>query len=205
VLCHGLAACGDDFSIHGFTSRRRHRVEVNTIKGFDENVNEKVRRRIQALKPGHYTRMGTATRHVTKELAARGNRNRLLLVLTDGKPNDTDYYEGRYALEDTRRAVLEARRQDIRTFGITIDHEARPISLGYSGVAPTTSCSAESLVKRCPVSTNSLQDSDHGPVPRTPPCNTRLSIAAARWLRTTRSGRSRLLRARTNRRRRHDP
>lgn len=125
VLCHGLAACGDDFSIHGFTSRRRHRVEINTIKGFEERVSEKVRRRIQALKPGHYTRMGTAIRHVTRELAARGNRNRLLLVLTDGKPNDTDYYEGRYALEDTRRAVLEARRQDVRTFGITIDHEAR--------------------------------------------------------------------------------
>lgn len=125
VLCHGLAACGDDFSIHGFTSRRRHNVEVTTIKGFHERADDTVRRRIQALKPGHYTRMGTAIRHVSQELAQRGNRNRLLLVLTDGKPNDTDYYEGRYALEDTRKAVLEARQQDVRTFGITIDREAR--------------------------------------------------------------------------------
>lgn len=125
VLCHGLAACGDDFSIHGFTSRRRHNVEVNTIKGFHERADETVRRRIQALKPGHYTRMGAAIRHVSQELAQRGNRNRLLLVLTDGKPNDTDYYEGRYALEDTRKAVLEARQQDVRTFGITIDQQAR--------------------------------------------------------------------------------
>lgn len=125
VLCHGLAACGDDFSIHGFTSRRRNNVAVNTIKGFHERVDETVRRRIQALKPGHYTRMGAAIRHVSQELAQRGNRNRLLLVLTDGKPNDTDYYEGRYALEDTRKAVLEARQQDVRTFGITIDQQAR--------------------------------------------------------------------------------
>lgn len=124
VLGHGLAGCGDDYAIHSFTSHRRHRVWVNTLKSFDEPMGERVSRRIAALKPGHYTRIGPAIRHLSQELAKRPNRHRLLLLLTDGKPNDTDYYEGRYGIEDTRKAVLEARREEVRVFGVTIDREA---------------------------------------------------------------------------------
>ncbi|MDZ7851682.1 MAG: VWA domain-containing protein [Halomonas sp.] len=124
VLGHGLAGCGDDYSIHSFTSQRRHKVWVNTLKEFDEPMGDRVSRRIAALKPGSYTRMGPAIRHLTGQLAERPNRHRLLLILTDGKPNDNDYYEGRYGIEDTRKAVLEARRQEVRVFGVTIDREA---------------------------------------------------------------------------------
>ncbi|MDZ7811526.1 MAG: VWA domain-containing protein [Arhodomonas sp.] len=125
VLAHGLAACGDDYAIHTFTSQRRHRVWVNTVKGFAEPMGERVARRISALKPGRYTRMGPAIRHVSDELARRPNRHRLLLVLTDGKPNDTDYYEGRYAIEDTRRAIIEARGREVSVFGVTVDSQAQ--------------------------------------------------------------------------------
>ena len=52
-------------------------------------------------------------------------RRRLLILLTDGKPNDLDQYEGRYGLEDTRRAILETRAAGCRVFGITIDSQAR--------------------------------------------------------------------------------
>ncbi len=124
VLGHGLAGCGDDYAIHSFTSQRRHRVWVKTLKDFDEPMGERVSRRIAALKPGSYTRMGAAIRHLTAALAERPSRHRLLLLLTDGKPNDNDYYEGRYGIEDTRKAVLEARRQEVRVFGVTIDREA---------------------------------------------------------------------------------
>lgn len=125
VLAHGLASCGDDYSIHSFTSRRRQRVWVNTVKSFDEKMSETTERRIASLKPGYYTRMGAAIRHTSSELAKRPNRHRLLLVLGDGKPNDSDYYEGRYAVEDTRRAILDARQQDIKVFGVTIDRDAQ--------------------------------------------------------------------------------
>lgn len=138
VLGHGLAGCGDDYAIHCFTSHRRHKVWVNTLKTFDEPMSERVDRRIAALKPGRYTRMGPAIRHLTGELSKRPNRHRLLLVLTDGKPNDTDYYEGRYGIEDTRRAVLDARQQEVRVFGVTIDQQARqyiPHLFGRGGYA----------------------------------------------------------------------
>ncbi|WP_017431243.1 nitric oxide reductase activation protein NorD [Vreelandella jeotgali] len=124
VLGHGLDGCGDDYSIHSFTSQRRHKVFVNTLKDFDEPMNDRVTRRIAALKPGSYTRMGPAIRHLAAGLAKRPQRHRLLLMITDGKPNDNDYYEGRYGIEDTRKAVLEARRDEVRVFGVTIDRQA---------------------------------------------------------------------------------
>jgi nitric oxide reductase NorD protein len=138
VLAEGLSACGDMHSILSFTSRRRDWVRVETIKDFDEPMSALVRHRIAALKPGYYTRMGAALRHATAKLAERPNRKHLLLVLTDGKPNDVDHYEGRFALEDTRRAVTEARRRGIHVFGVTVDQDAKtyvPAVFGHHGYA----------------------------------------------------------------------
>lgn len=136
VLAHGISACGDAFAVHSFTSRRREHVRVATLKDWNEPLDARVERRIGAIRPGSYTRMGTAIRHLVATLARRPERHRLLLLLTDGKPNDTDYYEGRYAIEDSRRAVLDARRAGVRVFAVTIDREARgylPRIFGASG------------------------------------------------------------------------
>lgn len=138
VLAEGLSACGDTHSILSFTSRRRDWVRLETIKDFDEPMSASVRNRIAALKPGYYTRMGAAVRHATAKLAELPNRKHLLLVLTDGKPNDVDHYEGRFALEDTRRAVTEARRRGVHVFGVTVDQEAKtyvPAVFGHHGYA----------------------------------------------------------------------
>jgi nitric oxide reductase NorD protein len=125
AFTHGLTACGDEHAIYTFTSRRRSNVNVTTIKGFEETLDQRIARRIAALKPGQYTRIGAAVRHVTGELAKRPQRHRLLLLLTDGKPNDVDHYEGRYGIEDTRMAIREARKAGLRVFGVTIDENAR--------------------------------------------------------------------------------
>jgi nitric oxide reductase NorD protein len=125
ALTHGLTVCGDEHAIFTFTSRRRSFVSVSTVKDFDEPLGETVVRRIHAIKPGQYTRIGAALRHLTVKLKERPQRHRLLLVLTDGKPNDVDHYEGRYGIEDTRMAVREARREGLCVFGVTVDEEAR--------------------------------------------------------------------------------
>ncbi len=138
VLANGLAACGDNHSILTFTSRRRSWVRVETVKDFGEKMGPAVERRIGALKPGYYTRIGAAIRHASARLADQPNRRQLLLVLTDGKPNDVDHYEGRFALEDSRRAVMEARRKGIRVFGVTVDRDAKsyvPAIFGQHGYA----------------------------------------------------------------------
>lgn len=138
VLAHGLAACGDHHSILTFTSRRRSWVRIETLKAFDEPMGAVVERRIGALRPGYYTRIGAAVRHAAGELARQPQRKKLLLVLTDGKPNDVDHYEGRFAVEDTRKAVQEARRLGAAVFGVTVDAAARsyfPTLFGPGGYA----------------------------------------------------------------------
>jgi nitric oxide reductase NorD protein len=125
ALAFGLAACGDDFAIHTFSSRKRQLVQVAAVKGFEERLDSRVLKRIAALRPGHYTRMGAALRHLHRQLAQRPERHRLLLLLSDGKPNDMDHYEGRYGIEDTRKAIQEARRAGLAVFGITIDGKAQ--------------------------------------------------------------------------------
>ena len=91
-----------------------------------------------AIKPGYYTRMGAAIRHASARLAARPERQRLLLLLTDGKPNDLDHYEGRWGLEDTRHAVQQARAMGLTPFAVTIDEAANdylPLLFGQHGWA----------------------------------------------------------------------
>ncbi|HEX2842347.1 nitric oxide reductase activation protein NorD [Hyphomicrobium sp.] len=125
ALAWGLDACGDDTAIEAFSSRRRDRVFVETLKAFDEPMGSTVEARIAGLRPGHYTRLGTAIRHVSNALSERPRQRRLLLVLTDGKPNDIDHYEGRYGIEDTHMAVREARRRGQSVFGVTIDTKSQ--------------------------------------------------------------------------------
>src|SRR5690606_32211663 len=99
---------------------------------YDDNT----RGRIQALRPGYYTRMGAAIRQASRTLAGQPQKRKLLLLVTDGKPNDLDVYEGRYGVEDTRQAVMEARRAGLVPFCITIDHKAEdylPYMFGANG------------------------------------------------------------------------
>lgn len=131
-----LSATGDRFALYGFSSVRREHVRYHLLKGFDERYGGAIRGRLAALKPGFYTRMGAAIRHSAAILSKQKSARRLLLILTDGKPNDLDKYEGRYGIEDTRMAIHEARRLGLTPFCVTIDEEAGdylPHLFGASG------------------------------------------------------------------------
>jgi nitric oxide reductase NorD protein len=59
-------------------------------------------------------------------------------LLSDGKPNDVDQYDGRYGVEDLRQAVTEARLQGIVPFCLTVDRQAPgylPKIFGATGYA----------------------------------------------------------------------
>lgn len=124
LLGEALDAGNDAFAMYGFSSKRRDHVRFSVIKNFAEPWGEPVHGRIQALRPGYYTRMGAAIRQATEVLKEQPAEQRLLLLLTDGKPNDLDLYEGRYGMEDTRQALLEARRAGLEPFCVTIDQQA---------------------------------------------------------------------------------
>ena len=124
LFAEALSATGDQFGMYGFSSRHRDHVRFHTLKSFKEKHNDTSRGRIGAIKPGFYTRMGAAIRHATSILEQQPASQRLLLLLTDGKPNDLDQYEGRYGVEDTRMALIEARRKGLQPFCVTIDEKA---------------------------------------------------------------------------------
>ena len=126
VLAEALTAFGDEFALYGFASDSRLRVRCHRLKGFGERYDGGARQRLRALGPGDYTRMGAAIRHAGGRLQERAHARKLMLVLTDGRPYDPiDQYEGRHALEDTRRALQEMRAHGVHCFGLTIDRRGR--------------------------------------------------------------------------------
>ncbi len=124
LFSEALTVTGDRFALHGFSSRNRNHIRFYNIKNFDQHYDNEVRGHINAARPGYYTRMGAAIRHAATLLEKEATSQKLLLIVTDGKPNDLDKYEGRYGIEDTRMAVLEAERKGLRPFCITIDEQA---------------------------------------------------------------------------------
>jgi nitric oxide reductase NorD protein len=125
LLCEALQVLGDRYAIYGFSGMTRKRCELYRVKRFDEPYSDSVRARITGITPKDYTRMGVTIRHLSKLLNEVEARTKLLITLSDGKPDDYDGYRGDYGIEDTRQALIEAKRDGIHPFCITIDTEAR--------------------------------------------------------------------------------
>jgi len=124
VLLEALDILGDRYAVLAFSGEGPRAVRVLTVKGFAEPSGETARLRIATLEPDGHTRLGAAVRHASALLGRERARSRLLLILSDGKPNDVDEYAGRYGIEDTRQAVAEARLQGLLPFCLTVDREA---------------------------------------------------------------------------------
>ena len=136
LASEALATLGDPFAMLAFSGAGRHGVRVRTIKAFDEHDAEAARRRIAALVPEENTRLGAAVRHATAVLRAQPAQRRVLLLLSDGQPNDVDFYQGAYAIEDSRRALNEARAEGVVPFCLTAEqeeHEYLPYVFGTTG------------------------------------------------------------------------
>ncbi|MDT8854245.1 VWA domain-containing protein [Paracoccaceae bacterium Fryx2] len=125
ALAGGIDAAGDRLAIWGFSSLRRDRVFLTRCKGFAEPMSPDITARIGGLHPGHYTRLGAAIRHASAQLAAEPAARKLLLVLTDGKPNDLDHYEGTHGIEDSHMAVRGARRAGQAVHGVIVDADGQ--------------------------------------------------------------------------------
>jgi len=118
-----LDALGDPYAVLTFSSRGAHAVQMHVVKGFAERHDAAVRRRVSAMRPAGNTRLGAAVRHTSALLARQPAGHRLLLLLSDGRPNDMDGYQGRYAVEDARQAVHEARALGVFPYCLTVDRE----------------------------------------------------------------------------------
>jgi nitric oxide reductase NorD protein len=125
IASEAFDALGDSYSVLSFSGVGAADVRVATLKGFSEPNSDAVRRRIAGIEAGGNTRLGAAIRHATAVLAAQPAGHRLLLILSDGKPNDVDRYFTTYAVEDSRQAVFDARADGIYPFCLTIDANDR--------------------------------------------------------------------------------
>jgi len=114
---------GDVSAIIGFHGWGRKQMRAVRIKGHHEAWSRAIDARFALLEPVGYTRTGAAIRHGA---ALLGNiirqPNKLLLIITDGIPYDEDY-ELRYAEQDTRKALREARAAGTACLCISVGAE----------------------------------------------------------------------------------
>jgi nitric oxide reductase NorD protein len=122
LFAESMEVVGDAYCVAGFSSKYRDNVNYYDIKGFDEALTDEVRGVIGGLSGRLATRMGAAIRHALVRFQDAPTQRRLLLILSDGRPEDYD--DGgdiRYLHEDTRIAVKEAIDQGVHPFCITVD------------------------------------------------------------------------------------
>lgn len=124
IVSAALQALGARFAIQAFSGHGPGQVRIAEVKLFQDAFDRARAQRIAALEPDAFTRLGAALRHATASLVREPAHRRLVLLLSDGKPNDCDRYEGRYGFEDARQALAEARLQGIAPFCVTVDEQA---------------------------------------------------------------------------------
>ena len=151
VFCEAMQSLQERYAVAGFSGKSRKGCRFYHVKGFDEPYNRKIKKRIEGIIPYHYTRMGPAVRHATSLLKKEKADVKLLFILSDGKPNDIDEYEGRYGIEDTRMSIREAEREGVVPFCLTVDsraHDYLPRLFGRGNYAVVSG--VERLTKSLP-------------------------------------------------------
>jgi nitric oxide reductase NorD protein len=113
-----------DFSIDSFYSKTRNFSTYLTVKDFDENWSA-AKHKIGAIEPSGYTRIGAALRHAGARLDARKNKSKWIILISDGKPNDYDKYEGKYGINDVKQALRELNQRNINSYALAIEAQAK--------------------------------------------------------------------------------
>ncbi|NOU45552.1 MAG: VWA domain-containing protein [Bacteroidales bacterium] len=113
-----------DFSIDCFYSKTRNFSNYLSLKSFDEDWN-KAKFKVGSVQPAGYTRIGTALRHSGSLLKTRQTRNKWVILLSDGKPNDFDRYEGKYGINDVKQALRELKENQINAYALAIESTAK--------------------------------------------------------------------------------
>ncbi len=113
-----------DFSIDCFYSKTRNHSSYITIKDFDDDWN-RAKFKVGAVEPSGYTRIGAALRHSGAMLDKRDTKNKWVILLSDGKPNDYDKYEGKYGINDVKQALRELNERQINSYALAIEAQAK--------------------------------------------------------------------------------
>jgi nitric oxide reductase activation protein len=125
VMSAALEQLGDSYGVYGFSGYGRDGVELFVAKEPNERFSLNTLATIAGMKPKRSTRMGPAIRHSVRKLLDSGNAMKVLLIISDGFPQDCDYGPERgdheYGVQDTARALREAHDKGVETFCVTVD------------------------------------------------------------------------------------
>lgn len=125
LMCDALQALGDSHSIYGFSGDGRDNVDFYVAKEFSDAWSARTCAALAAMQPRRSTRTGPSIRHAITKLARQPERTKVLMIVSDGYPEDRDYgpdpRDVEYGIQDTARALQEAERAGILAFCITID------------------------------------------------------------------------------------
>ena len=125
LMARALDSHGDAYGIFGFSGYGRDCVEYYIAKEFGDAFRSASLRALVGMRPRRSTRMGPAIRHSVAKLARTGSALKVLIMLSDGFPQDCDYGPDRsdheYGVADTAKALEEAARSGVQTFCITVD------------------------------------------------------------------------------------
>lgn len=125
ILGQGLAALGDRFAVAGFHSNGREHCTYLLFKDFEDDWGRAAIGRVLSSRPANSTRIGPALRHSGHRLTRVDCRQRLIILVTDGRPMDSNYDpNSRYAQYDVRAACEENERRGIHTFAITTEENS---------------------------------------------------------------------------------
>ena len=127
LMMDSLEAIGDRYGVYGFSGHGRDNVEFYVIKDLEEEFSMDIAKRFGRIGPLHATRMGPAIRHTTAKLRKQQSHSKFLFLISDGRPQDRGYSqegaEKAHAVQDTRMAMIEARREGIHPFCLTVDKD----------------------------------------------------------------------------------
>jgi nitric oxide reductase NorD protein len=125
LMCDALQALGDSYAIYGFSGDGRDNVEFHVAKDFADKLSLRTWGALAAMQPRRSTRMGAAIRHALSKLARETAGIKVLIIISDGYPEDHDYGTDRtdreYGIQDTAHALWEVERAGVTDFCVTID------------------------------------------------------------------------------------
>ncbi|WP_226666643.1 vWA domain-containing protein [Metabacillus litoralis] len=97
-------------------TKTRQPNHFHTVVSFESSLKQQTGPEIMQLKPEEDNRDGYAIRHMTKQLTMRQEKQKFLLVFSDGEPAAMGYE--RNGIIDTHESVLEARKMGIEVLNV---------------------------------------------------------------------------------------
>ena len=133
IISNALTQINIPNRVSGFNSFLDYTI-IKRFKDYDSNLKD-TNNIFEYFCAGN-NRDGLAIKSITHELLKRQEENKILIILSDGKPNDVkvgksrEYseknngiYKGKLALSDTAKQVRQARQQKINVLGIYTGNE----------------------------------------------------------------------------------